>query len=267
MKKIFLIFLLIFSSLHATLVLNENTQKYDNFLIQYLYDETSSLSIQDIENKPFTHIIPNQFAQGYKYGDAWFKFEVQNTSHYKDFILYFTESTWSTLNFYSKQDSKWVIQKNGLNIPLNKRNIKSSSPAFEIKIPANNTTVFYVKGNTIASQIGEFELYTSKEFYNPNRTTLSEFYIIYAFVLFSFVLLNVYNFIVTKESIYAYYIAYVIVYIAFSSVHGGIYIDFGFPNWHEGLHVLGQLTLFSPLIVFYKVFEPRNNFPFHEKSF
>jgi len=268
MIKLSIIFIFILlNTLSATVIITDSTQKYKNFTIEYLYDDSSSLTITDIQNREFSKTISSQFTEGYKYGNAWFKLEFKNSSHNEDFILYFTESIWSELNLYSKQDSSWKIEKNGLTIPLNKRDIKDNSPAFNIHIDTEKTSIFYVKGNTIASQIGEFQLFTKKEFFNPSRITISEWYITYAFVLFAFILLNLYNFLRTREVIYAYYIGYVLVYIIFSFMHSGIYISFGFPNWQEGLHVLGQLTLFSLLLFSKEFLELRTTYPIMQKVF
>jgi len=268
MSRFTLLFLFIFlNTLSATVVLTDSTQKYNNFTLEYLYDENSSLTIQDIAKTNFSKTIPSQFTQGYKYGNAWFKVKLKNDSKVEDFVLYFTESIWSELDLYSKQDSSWKIERNALAVPLDKRGIKDNCPAFNIHIETGKTSIFYIKGNTIASQIGEFQLFTKKEFFNPSRITISEWYIIYAFVLFAFVLLNLYNFIRTKERIYAYYIGYVLIYILFSFMHSGIYISFGFPNWQEGLHVLGQLTLFSLLLFSKEFLELKTTYPIMQKVF
>ena len=267
MTRFILLFLLSLLPLNALLVINDSTDKYENFNIKYLYDENSLLTIQTIQNKEFSKDINSQFTQGYKYGDAWFKLEFINRSKNREFVLHFTEPIWSSLNLYKKQNSQWVIEENGLNIPLNKREISNSTPAFHLHLDINETALFYVQGNTIASQIGEFQLYTKKEFYNPSRITLIEWYTIYSFVLFTFILLNLYNFMITKERIYAYYIAYVFIYIVFASMHSGTYIAFGFPNWQEGLHVLGQLTLLTLLLFSIEFLELKRTYPIMKKTF
>ena len=242
MFKLFTLFILLYSPLWSTaLSITHDFKKSDNFTLQYYDDENSVLTIDDIEKIDFKETIPSQFTLGYKYSNIWFKIEIVNPSENEDFVLYFTESIWTTLDLYTKEENNWKIQKNGLHIPLNEREITDSSPAFNIHIKSGESAVFYIKGQTIASQIGEFQLYSKKEFYNPNRITLTEWYTIYAFMLFIFILLNLYNFIIIKERIYAYYIVYISIYIVFSSMHSGVYISFGFPNWQEGLHVIGTL--------------------------
>lgn len=255
------------TQLSADLVLLDSTQKYDNFTIEYLSDETSSLSFDELQLSKFHETIPSQFTQGYKYGNAWFKLELKNNSKNEDFVLFFTEPLWSTLDLYTKNNSIWSIDKNGLNIPLSERTIKDSLPAFHFHINSGETQYLYVKGSTIASQIGEFQVYTKDEYFNPNRTTLTEWYTIYSFVLLIFILLNLYSFITTKDPVYLYYIAYVTVYVVFVSMHSGIYISFGFANWQEGLHVLGQLTLVTLLLFSIEFLDLKNTYPKMSKIF
>jgi len=268
MFKFFTLFVLLYSTLWSSdLTLTDGFEKSDTFTLKYYDDETSLLAIDDIEKIDFTENIPSQFTMGYKYDNVWFKIEIENSSENEDFVLYFTESIWSTLDLYTRENNQWDVQKNGLDIPINEREITDSSPAFNVHIASGKKSAFYIKGNTIASQLGEFQLYSKKEFFNPNRITLTEWYTIYAFILFIFILLNLYNLIMIKERIYAYYIMYVFIYIIFSFMHSGVYISLGFPNWQEGLHVLGQLVLFSLLLFTIEFLNLHKTYPSMKKVF
>lgn len=263
---LFLSFFLV-NFLNASVVLTDDVTKKTNFEIQYYYDISSSLTINTIEKIAFQETIPSQFTKGYKYENAWFKIDIINKSKNEDFVLYFTESIWSTLDLYTKENGSWKVQKNGLHIPLKDRTIQDSSPAYPLHLQTGESISLYVKGSTIASQIGEFQIYTKDEYYKPTRITQSQWYIIYSFILFSFILLNIYNFIMTKESIYGYYILYVFIYIVFVSMHSGIYINFGLPTWDEGLHTLGVLTLLSLLLFSREFLELKKTYPTMEKIF
>jgi len=268
MFKIFTLFLLLYSTLFsADLTITDGFEESNNFSLKYYYDENSLLNIEDIEKIDFKENLPSQFTMGYKYDNVWFKIEIENLSENEDFVLYFTESIWTTLDLYTKVNAQWKVKQNGLHIPLNEREITDSSPAFNIHIVSGDKSVFYIKGNTIASQIGEFKLYSKKEYFNPSRITITEWYTIYAFVLFIFILLNLYNLIMIKERIYAYYIMYVFIYIVFSFMHGGVYISLGFPNWQEGLHVLGQLVLFALLLFTIEFLNLHKTYPVMKKVF
>lgn len=266
--KSFLFFVLFFvSPLDASVVLHDGVKKYDSFDLEYLYDEDIQLSVDEIAQKEFVEVLPSQFTKGYRYGNAWFKIELLNESINEEFILYFTESIWSELDLYQKIDSEWIVKKNGLNISLGDREIQDSSPAFSFHIKKGETLTLYLKGRTIASQLGEFKIFTQEEYFNPNRTTLAEWYVIYTSILLGFVLLNVYNFLMTRESIYGFYILYVLVYVVFVSMHSGIYINYGFPNWQEGLHALGQITLLVLLLFSSEFLELKTTYPLMKKVF
>ncbi|MEA3315706.1 MAG: ATP-binding protein, partial [Campylobacterota bacterium] len=254
-------------SLNAHIILNDNIDKIDYFNIQYYYDKNSKIKIDEIEQIDFNETIQNQFTKGYRYGDAWFKIDIKNNSKNEDFILYFTESIWSKVDLYIKKDDVWQVKKNGLDIALQNREIKDSSPAFSFDIKTGQTISLYVKGDTIASQLGEFQIFTSKEFYNPSRITINQWYIIYGFVLLILALLNFYSYIMTKESIYIYYIGYILISIIFSFMHSGVYISFGLPNWNEGLHTVGQLTLLALVLFSIQFLELKKTYPYMEKLF
>jgi len=243
LKKFILLILLFLSSTAFSLTLIDKEIKYDNFTLHYLYDESSSLTIQDIQTKNFTTTIPSQFTKGYRAGNSWFKIDINNKSKNENFILYFTEPIWSEFDLYSKIDNKWNVQKNGLNINLVNRSIEDNNPAFRIFIKSGENKTYYIKGNTLSGHIGEFQVFTQKEFFKPSRISITQWYIVYSLVLFSILILNTYNFLVTRERIYAYYIAYIATFIVFSNMKSASYLSLGFSGWKEGLHVIGALLL------------------------
>ena len=128
-KKILLFFLFCTVTLYASVTLTNDKQKYDNFSIQYFYDESNMLDINDIEKTHFTNSIPSQFSQGYYSGTAWFKINITNHSDHKDFVLYFTEPFWSKLDLYTKNNGSWNVQKNGT--VVSRCQTESNSPIVE----------------------------------------------------------------------------------------------------------------------------------------
>ena len=247
--KLFILLVLLLNSANAATLLDGGTTKYENFTVSYLYDQEGNLTIDDVVQADTFEKIPSQFTKGYRYGNAWFKLTFENRSPTEEFILYFTESIWTTFDFYEKRKDKWEVDKNGLAVALKKRSIEDSAPAFLLYIPQNETKTFYIKGSTIAGQVGEFELFTHDEYFRPTRFTLTQYYSIYVAILVAFILLNLYNFFMTREAIYGLYVVYIFTYIIFISMQSGLYINLGFPNWQEGLHTVGTLTLLT-LILF-----------------
>jgi diguanylate cyclase (GGDEF)-like protein len=242
-KKILMLLFFSTVTLYATVTLKNEKVKYDNFSLQYFYDESNMLDINDIEKTDFTDLIPSQFSQGYYAGTAWFKINITNHSDYKDFVLYFTEPFWSTLDLYTKDNGSWNIQRNGLDISLKERSIQNNNPAYKLHLPSGKSTTYYLRGQTLAGHIGEFKIFTEEEFFRPNHFFITDLYIIYAFILCIIVLFNVYNLIVVKNRIFAYYIAYILSFIVFLGMKSGYYLSLGFDGWNEGLHTVGTIVV------------------------
>lgn len=248
MIKPFILFLLLFSPLFSSLLITDNDSSYDNFTLEYYYDQGSQKTIQDIQQHNFDKSSLNSFTFGYIEGTTWFKIEFKNLSNREEFVLSFNEAIWKKFNLYQEQDGVWTQELNGLDIPLAKRTVKDTNPAFNIHIDKNSTKVVYIQGQTIASQIGKFELFKASSYYNPSRITISDIYILFSFSLLLIVILNSYSFFLTKEKEYLYYIAYTIASIIFASMHSGSYLLLGLDGWSEGLHVTGTFVILFLLL-------------------
>jgi len=228
----------------AALSITESTKKIDAFTIGYLYDADNSKNIEEISRSPFTKEISNQFALGYRSGAAWFELIIHNESEADQFILNFTEPFWTTLDLYDYKDKLWRVSKNGLKVPISDRNIQDSMPSFSIYIKPGQTKTYYVRGTTVSSHMGEFQLFTEREYYRPSRTSIAEAYNLYSSVLVFIMLLTGFLFFVMHERIYLYYIGYVLSFIVWINVQNEHYLYLGIPGWSDALHAIGTLVVF-----------------------
>ena len=267
MIRFFLLLFFSISILNAALTLSNEKPMYDNFTLEYFYDANSSLDINDIQNINFKQTIPSQFTQGYHTGNAWFKIELLNHNESEEYVLYFTEPFWSSLDFFVKENNSWKEYKNGLNIAIKNRNIQDNNPAFHITIAKNEKKTVYIKGQTISGHIGEFQIFEHEEYYKPSRITITQAYLIYTFVLLSLIVLNIYNFFITKEKIYTYYIAYVFAFVVFTSMKSASYLSLGFSGWDEGLHITGSLVVLTLLFFSSEFLELKMYFPKMDRIF
>lgn len=253
MLRYFLIFsLLSISLLNASITLTNDVKKYEHFQLQYFYDDSSYLDIESIEKTSFVDTIPSQFTKGYHLGIGWFKLEINNQSNTEYFVVYFTEPFWSKLDLYTKSNNTWKVQRNGLNVMLKDRSIQDSNPAYRINIPTGESHTYYIKGQTISGHIGEFQVFNHEEYFKPSRSSITELYLIYMFVLFGIFLLNFYNYLRTREVIYAYYTAYIASFIIFISIKSGTYLMLDLQGWEEGLHTVGAFV-----VLFFILFSKR----------
>jgi len=267
MMRFVMLFFVLSLFLEAKVTINDDSSVYDNFSIQYLYDENSTLTITNIQEEDFVDKTNSRFTFGYIEGTTWFKLTIDNNSSNRDFILAFNEAIWENLDLYSKQNGIYVKEANGLAVPLNERKVQDVAPAFELFLEENSTNIFYIKGNSIASQIGGFTVYEKDRYCNPARITINDIYIIFAFTLLSIVILNTYSFILTKESTYIYYVLYTLSTIVFTSMHSGSYLMFGFHGWSEGLHTVGAVVLIFLLLFSDKILELKSKLPSIHKFF
>jgi signal transduction histidine kinase len=227
----------------ASIVISQTTDTVSDFPLPYLYDEKSTLSIEEIADLNFTQTVPSQFSFGYKEGTVWFKFTIENNSTNSDFILHFSEPFWYALNLFEPVQSGWIKQNNGLRTPLAERQIQDANPAFALTIAPGTSKTYFVQGITNNGQIGAFKLSTEKEFFRPSRLTLNNFYPFYSGILFIIMILNIFLLVEMQERIYAYYVGYVSAFIAFVSMFNGCYLYIGFHPWEQGIHVVGTVVL------------------------
>jgi diguanylate cyclase (GGDEF)-like protein len=266
-RKIFVLLLLSAVTSYATLTLTNKTETYDNFTLYYFYDDSNTLDIHDIEKIEFTKLIPNKFSQGYSTGTAWIKLKVINQSTIEDYVLYFTEPFWSTLDLYSKNNDTWNIQKNGLHTSLQERSIQDYNPAYKLHLTPGESATYYIKGQTLSGHIGEFKIFTEDEFFRPNRIDITDIYIIYTSILFIIVLFSLYNLIIIKDRIFGYYIAYILSFIVFIAMKSGFYLEFGFSGWSQGLHVIGTIVVLFLVLFSGRFLELSTRMPMIDRVF
>jgi|GEM_PF-1593383 len=266
-NRILLLILLCTVGSYATLTLTDEKQSYDNFTLHYLFDQHNELDINDIAQKDFKDLIQNQFTQGYHTAAAWFKLELVNNSANDEFILYFTEPFWTKLDLYTQSNGSWSVQKNALATPLKERSVQNCNPSYKIDLKSGESKTYYLRGETLSGHIGEFKVFTQEEFYRPSRLDITDIYIIYAAILFVIILFNIYNFVIVRHRVFAYYIAYIISFIVFIAMKSGFYLTLEIPGWSEGLHVVGTIVVMFLVLFSGRFLELYKRMPTIDKIF
>jgi PAS domain S-box-containing protein len=267
MIRLLILLSLMCSFLRAEILLTDDKKIFDTFDVKYLHDKSGLLTINEISKRTFTKQTTDNFTFGYRDDAVWFKFKIKNNSSKEDYILHFSEAIWKSFDLYEYKDSKWRVHKNGLSIPLKERDISDIHPAFNISVQRGQSRTFYIRGETIASQIGEFCIFSQEEYYAPSKFTVVDLYMIFAFALFTIFWLNIYSYFLTKEKIYIYYMSYTLSFIVFSAMHSGIYLLAGFAGWNEGLHFVGAVVILTLLLFSRKFLELDRNAPVINRFF
>jgi PAS domain S-box-containing protein len=212
--------------------------------LSYFKDNSNTRNISNIiQTQNFIPIKENHLSLGYDQAPLWLKIKILNNSDSSELFLEFSESIWKTFNLYRFTNNQWIVDKNGLEVPLENRSIKKITPSFKLQIEPNTSKTYYIYAQSNSGNIGEFKLLTHKEFHEQYKLEIEDIYILLLIALSVIFFINIYNYFLTNDNTYLYYIAYIFILIIFLSMHSGVYLIFGLHGWDEGLHTTGALTL------------------------
>ena len=270
--KFILTFLFFLSTLFASIDILPNTQKIHNFTMGYFYDETRNLSIEKIQNQTFVS-SKSQFTYGFKEGDIWFKLNLKNnSSQNEEFILSFSEPYFLDVTFYIKKENGWHADKNGINVPLEKRSILNHNPIFSFNIKKNRNETIYLKMHSELTTSGEVEIYKKSYFNSLVGQYQDLLYMFYFGAIFIVSVISLFLYFRLKENIYLYYSGYTLFYILWVSAYSGhILYLLASSYYHKFLMVTPIFIMFMILFsaqflnvkkVLPKLYRPLNMFAY-----
>jgi len=236
--------LLLIFPLHLllALTLTDDQARYSHFELSHMYDISNKLTIDEMPMQTF-ETGPSQFSYGYLDGTRWFKLTLHNESQNSAFVLTFSEPLWHQFDLFTLKNGLWTASQAGLLIPLNKRQVHDTSPAFLLDIPKGETQTIYIKGQTVSGQLGAFEVFTKKKYFEPSRLDLADLYLFILMFLLIIAFFNLYLFTARQDRLYALYILYIVSVIIWFSVKSGLYLSWDIYGWDHGLHVTGAITV------------------------
>jgi two-component sensor histidine kinase len=227
-------------------------------------DKSGLLTIEQVSKKEFIPKDSRSFAFGKVEGSLWFKIDVENSSSKEEFILSINESFYKKANLYHYADSSWHVEKNGLQVPLEKRGIKDNMLAFNIHIPKDSKETYCLELQGLYNYFGKLEIESEGDFYRASKFGIDSFYF-FSFGLFFIVsLFNLLLFLKLKERIYFYYFAYVLSYIFYLVCISGLSLYVGVETTHyvmlATVLAVSFLILFSREYLETKSYTPRFDF-------
>jgi two-component sensor histidine kinase len=220
-------------SLNASLVMDDDSYKYDDFKINYLVN--NDLPIEKVVTKKFDKNSLNSFSFGYV-KSVWIKFNISNNSSKSDFILTLNETFYEKADLYLFSNNRWIKQQNGLRVPIEKREFKHNTIAYKIQLPKNSSNDFYIRLETKYPYFGKIALYQEDFFelsyiYGSNSLNMFILGISFVIMLFSF-----FMFRELKEKIYLYYSSYLFFNIVYLTNMSGLLVYAGLEEYIYKLH-------------------------------
>lgn len=209
MIKILLLFcIMCFSMFASTTILIDDKQAYEKFEIQYLKDNTSKLTIDDIVKENFDKKTKNNFSLGYFKGSIWFKVNLENNKDNNKIILSLNETFYEIANLYYYNDEKYIKKSNSLFTQVKNREVKSNHLAFKLNLLPNEKRTYYIELKGKYAYFGKVGLYKESYFHFKNSIGIN---VLYSFVLgigFCLIIFTSFLYLKTKEKIYFYYFSY-----------------------------------------------------------
>jgi len=197
-------------------------------------------------------LMPRQFSIPMIKASHWLAFTLTNvTDHALGKSVYLEQSFPEKLNLHYQQQGQWVSDLNGTGIALNKRNVYSIRPIFEINLEAHESRTFYLEIHSkikllqLSINIGESE----------NSHSIGDLHAVIitlytgAGLLIS--LINVLMYFSFRERVYLYYSAYCFSFVAATFVINSfdLFFDFQLQDRSFLLLTYHSMTIFLTFLI------------------
>ncbi len=251
-KTVFMMILIFLPNIitaNSTLTLNDKETAYTDFKVDYFIEEDGKFyDIDDIQEVKFNKSISNKISLGYLNNEIWFHINIHNnTSNDKEMILEFTEVFHEVVDL-SIISNKITHKKNGLEVPIQKREIQESNPAFKLDLKAGETKKVYLKISSTHGIFGAIEIKEKNLFYYDIQIK-KYVYLAYFVTIITIILYNLIYFLYFRDKVYFYYIMYVLLFSIWVAKFKGLIVGFIDYSYFDMLQ-LTLPTFFISLLLF-----------------
>lgn len=268
MKKNILILILLFisfTSLFAdTFVINQ-AKPYNKFEMNYLKDESSNLSINEIVNQEFKENTKNNFNLGFHKGSIWFKFDLKNSTNFENFILTLNEHFYEKANLYYEKDKKIKQLTNSLFTLIDQREVKSNILAFNIDLPKEQIKTIYLELEGKYAYFGKVEVFEKDYFYARQSIGINTLFTFVLGVIFVLIFFTLFLYTKTKEKIYLYYLGYSVFLFIYISNITGLLVFIDLQKYMYDLHLSSAFGIGFMILLSKEYLETKKYLPKFDK--
>ncbi len=217
------------------------------FQIKLLIDSTSSLNIYQIEQKQNeAKIINPQYIIPSTEVDYWFIIEYENLKNIEiEQYFGFDISCFEIADLYYKDSTDWIHIKNGLLIPIEKREVYGRLPGFEVSFEPHEGKTLYMHIHSEYLVPTEIVSTRSAIFKKTDQKYLF-LYWFYIGSAFAILLYNLLLFIQLRDKVYLYYFLYVTFLLIWISLDSGLFLHF-----NSNIKLYYFLSIGSPTMGFF----------------
>lgn len=254
-----------FSSLFAdTFVINQ-ANPYNKFEMNYLKDESSNLSINEIVNQEFKENTKNNFNLGFHKGSIWFKFDLKNSTNFENFILTLNEHFYEKANLYYEKDEKIEQLTNSLFTLIDQREVKSNILAFNIDLPKEQIKTIYLELEGKYAYFGKVEVFEKDYFYARQSIGINTLFTFVLGVIFVLIFFTLFLYTKTKEKIYLYYLGYSVFLFIYISNITGLLVFIDLQKYMYDLHLSAAFCIGFMILLSKEYLETKKYLPKFDK--
>ncbi|MBV1884440.1 MAG: response regulator [Pseudomonadales bacterium] len=245
----------------ANVQLNDQTQHYivgPN--LEYLIDSQSNLSIEEITSSAKTSFIKNKMktlSLGYTDSTIWVKLSIDtnalsNTFSVKKWIAEVNFPPIDEITFYQMDaNHEYIPLITGDLYPSNKRDIKTTSYAFDLNLSPNQLNTVYFRIKSESSMRIPIHIYTQSAFIQQLDFRKTQ-YGLFGGIMIAMLIYNLLLFLTSRDQSYLYYVLYVSSFILYQINLNGLghqYFWHVSPWWshHSLAFSIACVGIFGPL--------------------
>lgn len=198
--------------------------------IEYYIDSTSSKTIEDLQ-KQQTFVKSKQNIPDFGLLDVpiWLKVTITNKSATPALMLSFEQSFLQSIEFYYPQDGKYQKNVSGSLYPFDTRMVNYHKYLYNINIPVNGTNTYYYRITSMLKMQMPVYLGSKDKVTESNTSKIIFFGLFFGVILVMF-FYNLFVYFVLRESIYLYYVAYILIVGLVQTTFEGYCFQFFWPD-------------------------------------
>ncbi len=208
MIRFLFLFLLSFHSLFALsdITLSKQTTQLTDFNIEIYEEKDKALSIDEIQKVKDFHWNSNLLNFHNKHPNIWIKFNIINaTSQPQVYVVHFNEATFNSVIFYTlEKGKKTEIKKCGIGSSQN----KISEPNLSIYLEKNELKSIYIRVDAPYISQYKVQLFDEKSYEEYIKHNI-QYYMLFLGALLALSFYTLFNYIISKDAAYLYYVFYV----------------------------------------------------------
>jgi diguanylate cyclase (GGDEF)-like protein len=242
--------------------LHGDTGKIEHFSMEYYLGnvEDPHALEQIFKNEEQIRPVSNALALGYDPQEHWFHLIIHNTTQKEiRYILQFTEQFQHHLDLI-ELSPHYRLEKNGISVPVEQRQIKSSYPAFELRFGPDERKDLYLRIQSPLSIFGAFELKDPMQFLKDEHSR-NELYYFYFGGMLSLALYNLFIYFSLRRKIYLYYVGYVTLFTFWAALQKGFFTPYLTPALFDMMLVSIPLYFIFLILFSQKILQTEKMFP------